>query len=69
MEVVERIDEVDVVDQINNILIVPRFIRNRTDYFNYYDDLNFVQRFRLAKQTTLFVLELIEEDIEYLQYT
>lgn len=43
----------------------PRRIYNRPNYFEEMDDLSFIRRFRLTKQTTLWVLELIEEHLEF----
>lgn len=43
----------------------PRRIYIRPNYFDLLDDLSFIRRFRLTKQTTLHVLELIEEKLEF----
>ncbi len=43
----------------------PRWIPERTDYFDIYDDVDFIRHFRLSKRTALSVLEKIEEKLEF----
>lgn len=43
----------------------PRWIREREDHINTLDDVDFKIRYRLSKQTTLYVLEQIEDRLEY----
>lgn len=42
----------------------PYIVNERYDAFNELDDVDFVRRFRLSKNTVLFILEQIEEAIE-----
>lgn len=58
------IDDLEVVE-----IIIHRFPRRTYDRANYFDSLeehDFVRRFRLTKNTVLMVLELIEEEIEFI---
>lgn len=43
----------------------PRWIRERENFFNDYDDRDFEIHFRLRKSTALFLLEQIEEQLEF----
>lgn len=43
----------------------PRWIRERNDYFDNYDDRDFAVRFRLSKEATLSLLSKIEHQLEY----
>lgn len=43
----------------------PRWIRERHSYFDEYDDVDFKTRFRMSKETTLSILEQIEEQLEF----
>lgn len=43
----------------------PRFIQERKNHFEDLDDVDFVRRFRLSKQSALKVLELIEASLEF----
>lgn len=42
----------------------PYIVNERYDAFNELDEVEFVRRFRLSKNTVLFILEQIEETIE-----
>lgn len=44
---------------------IPRRIFQRMDYFNSFDEDTFYKRFRMSKNTSLFVLNLIEGEIEH----
>ncbi|KAB0804908.1 hypothetical protein PPYR_01878 [Photinus pyralis] len=43
----------------------PRKFYQRPNFFEEMDDLNFLKRFRLTKQATMSVLELIENQLEF----
>ncbi|CAK1592206.1 unnamed protein product [Parnassius mnemosyne] len=43
----------------------PRWIRERNNYFDNYDDRDFAIRFRLSKEATLCLLSKIEHHLEY----
>lgn len=43
----------------------PRWIRERNNFFDDYDDVDFVTRFRLSKTSFLNVLQEIEDRLEY----
>lgn len=60
------LNEDDDLDELNLIIFgIPRRVQNRADYFNTFDELTFFRRFRVTKPTALFILRLIEADIEY----
>lgn len=44
----------------------PRWIRERQNFFDDYDEKDFVTHFRLSKKSTLHVLEQIENRLEFL---
>lgn len=56
-------DDQEILDLID--FGFPRRIYNRPNFFEDMDNLTFIRRFRLTKQTTLHVLELIEEQLEF----
>jgi len=43
----------------------PRWIRERADHFRDLDNKDFVTRFRLSKLSALYVLEQIENQLEF----
>lgn len=43
----------------------PRWIKERADYFDTYDDVDFVTHFRLTKESAMAVLALIEHELEF----
>ncbi|KAJ9583758.1 hypothetical protein L9F63_021900, partial [Diploptera punctata] len=43
----------------------PRWIKERSEYFENYDDLDFVTHFRLSKPSALSVLDMIENQLEF----
>lgn len=43
----------------------PRRIYTRSNLFDTLDDFTFFKRFRLYKETVLFILTFIEGDLEY----
>lgn len=43
----------------------PRWLRERCDFFELYDEVDFKIHFRLSKQSAMYVLELIENRLEY----
>lgn len=44
---------------------IPRQIYTRSNYFDQYDEASFRVRFRLSRESTLFLLNLIENQLEY----
>ena len=56
-------DDIDMLDLIENGF--PRRVFVRKNHFQDMDELNFFKRFRLYKNTVLFVLEQIEQELEY----
>lgn len=58
-------DDEDFIDMIN--LNIPRHyrpvIQERINYFHYYDDQDFIKRFRLSKQGTRFIINQIRDQI------
>lgn len=64
----DNIDLVDIVDEVDievNVRI-PRQIYVRQNYFDLYSDLQFFTRFRLQKLTCLFLLNQIEDQLEFI---
>ena len=43
----------------------PRWIRERSSYFEEYDDVDFLTRFRMSKETTVTILQQIEDQLEF----
>jgi len=43
----------------------PRLIRDRSNFFELYDEREFVERFRLSKVSTLALLTKVEDALEY----
>lgn len=62
-------DEIFVDDDLDIFEIIdygfPRRNFERQDYFNSMDNYSFCKRFRLTKQTTLQILEQIEDQLEF----
>lgn len=58
-------DVLENLDIIDRIVRRPRIFKERHDYFEEYDDVDFFTRFCLSKQSVLGVLELIEHKLEY----
>lgn len=60
------IDTIEAIELITDRVLWdrPRIFRERTDYFQKYDDLDFF-RFRLTKRSVLFLLTKIESKIEF----
>ena len=46
------------------VVRIPRPIE-RANYFHSFDDLLFFQRFRITKVTAVYILNLIEHEIEF----
>lgn len=56
-------DDLDILEILNYGF--PRHIAERSEYFQTMDNFNFFKRFRLQKETVLYLLEQIEEDLEF----
>lgn len=52
-------------DFVDLIPRIPRQIYERAEYFNSFEEVLFFQRFRVTKHTALYILELIEHEIEF----
>lgn len=66
MEVEDEIfleDDIDVLDIID--FGFPRRIYIRPNYFEDMEDLTFFKRFRLTKPTVIFLLQLLEDELEF----
>lgn len=63
MELVRDDEEDDELDFVING--IPRRQYERWDYFYSFDTEDFRKRFRIHKETALFILNLIEADIEH----
>ncbi|CAH1988967.1 unnamed protein product [Acanthoscelides obtectus] len=68
MEVIEFIEDLDHYDDDDEHIRRPRVLRDRTDYFEQYDEMDFFRRFRMNKNTALFVLDQIEHQLAYADY-
>lgn len=60
-------DDEDLFDLALIIVLARRakIIRPRTDHFQKWLDQEFIDRFRLSTDTTLFVLDLIKDQISH----
>lgn len=58
----------DISDEENFAIIArvrrEKRVRWRTDHFNYWDDIDFFDRFRMSKHSAYIVLEQIRSKIE-----
>lgn len=45
--------------------IKPQLLRRRAEYFKNYDDHDFFKRYRMTKNTVLFILDQINEELEF----
>lgn len=66
-DLLEYIEVLETVELIANdrIMARPRLFRERPDFFSKYDDADFLSRYRLSKETVLFLLDKIEPCLEY----
>lgn len=58
--------EFNIVNEVNPLRKVYDS-RNRyqhTDFYNVYDDMNFYRRYRISKNSVMYILDLIREDLE-----
>lgn len=55
----------DLEDYVNVVLRRPRTLHQRPDHINYWDDLDFFNRFRLTKNTVQILVNEIQEQIRY----
>lgn len=70
MEMKALFDSLDAIETIEmlqrpRLFARRRLYRNRLDFFTKYDEKDFFIRFRLSKQNVLFLLEKIEQHLEY----
>ncbi|KAJ8974994.1 hypothetical protein NQ317_013493 [Molorchus minor] len=56
-------DDLDILDIVE--FGFPRKVYERKNAFDELDDLSFFRRFRLTKNTILYLLEMIEDHLEY----
>lgn len=63
----ESLEAVETVEMISNqgLLKRPRVYRARADDFGKYDEKDFFMRYRLSKQSVLYLLEKIEHCLEF----
>lgn len=64
-ESLKFIDFLDDVDDLNNRHARPRLVRTRPNFFEQYDEVDFFKRYRMHKSTALWVLDQIDEELEY----
>lgn len=62
-ELTDDEDFTDMVEMLGNVRRQHRQLRERKDYFLILTDNEFVQRFRLSKLVTRYVIEKIKEEI------
>ena len=60
MEIVNFLDE---IDQDPNYEYIHRVFRDRLNPFDFYNDKEFKIRYRFAKQTVAFLINMIEENL------
>ncbi|KAJ8933894.1 hypothetical protein NQ318_001687 [Aromia moschata] len=66
MELEEEIvleDDIDIIDILD--FGFPRHLHVRPNYIEDMDDLGFFRRFRLMKPTVMFILDLVEDQLEF----
>lgn len=61
----DRLDAIDAIENIYHVFRRPRIYRERPDFFAKYDDVDFFRRYRLSKESVLFLLEKIEVFLEF----
>ncbi|CAK1602659.1 unnamed protein product [Parnassius mnemosyne] len=61
----ENDDILENLELLDNIVRRPKTYKERRDYFEEYDDVDFRTRFRLSKESCLDVLQMIEDKLEY----
>ncbi len=59
----EDIDDLFVLDFLENR--IPRQIYERSHYFDTLDEVAFRRRFRLSRESVLYILDIIQEHLEY----
>nr|CAI5822587.1 unnamed protein product [Callosobruchus analis] len=60
------LEDDDEIDELNLILYgLPRQVNERVDNFDKSDEFNFFRRFRVTKAAAVYILSLIEAEIEY----
>nr|CAI5824327.1 unnamed protein product [Callosobruchus analis]CAI5826735.1 unnamed protein product [Callosobruchus analis]CAI5832616.1 unnamed protein product [Callosobruchus analis]CAI5839762.1 unnamed protein product [Callosobruchus analis]CAI5869910.1 unnamed protein product [Callosobruchus analis] len=60
------LEDDDEIDELNLILYgLPRQVNERVDNFDKFDEFNFFRRFRVTKAAAVYILSLIEAEIEY----
>lgn len=62
-EYFDIVNDIDLVNIIEEQMPGEYHLRERIDHFNYWDDVEFFNRFRLSKQSVLVVLNEIEGQI------
>lgn len=62
-ELTDDEDFVDVVEMLGNVRRKHPHFQERKNYFDILTDDEFIQRFRLSKQVSRFVIERIREQI------
>lgn len=58
-------DILENIDTLDCIVRRPKIFKERRNYFEEYDDVDFCTRFRLSKESVLYVLDFIEDKLEY----
>lgn len=65
LDFLDQLDAIDTIENINNVFRRPRIYRERPDFFAKYDDVDFFRRYRLSKESVLFLLEKIKVFLEF----
>ena len=59
------LQDLDFLDDVNQVLRPERVYRDHSNPFEYYSDDEFRKRFRFTKEGTMFILNLISEELEH----
>lgn len=61
MEYLERLEQFEILDEL---LRRERVIRDRTNPFTFYDDFDFLKRYRFTKETVLLLNDELGDTLE-----
>ena len=60
----EYLDQLEQVERLEQLLRVPRVIRDRSNPFELYDDIGFIYRYRLDKNSVLWLLNHLGNQLD-----
>lgn len=68
MEQIEQIEQTEMNEENDRALMLrrERVFRDRTNPFDYYDDVDFWKRYRFSKQSVMAIVNMVLPRIEHL---